>query len=853
MAANAALSSEPEHEPAPLDERVESYRRLAQIFHDVLSEQSLDSLLERIADTLAELVPYDALHVYEADEAGRALVPIHARSEWAAEVMRNEIPYGRGITGWAAERRTPVLANEAHLDPRVAFVPGTPADPEALIAVPLIARGSLKGSLNIYRIGEGASFGAEDLELATSFGDAAALALDNAQIRARLEHLAQTDSLTGLYNHRYFHERLHAELARANRVQDTVALMMLDIDDFKRVNDICGHGEGDRVLRVVGEALRSTARDSDTVCRIGGEEFAVILPSCDERDALGLAARLGQKLRGQACATDEITVSTGIALGPEHATSGRELVACAEAAMMTAKAEGKDRVVVFEDAATDRPAASSDGRDVRSIAHLKMLQSLAGRLNRLNEVSEIGDAIVDELRAFVDYHDCCVYLVDGEELRQVAVRGEHADDARAHVIPVGKGICGHVAATGKPMLVPRIADCEIAIRFSVAEGDESMIAVPLRYAQRTIGVIALSKLGIDQFDGHDLRLLEVLAGNAAVALENARLYESLRHEAENATAWLEFADAVSEAGSVDAIGRETVGTVARLMDVTQCALWLEDPHAGNYRCVAAAGYAGDPESAPLLTQRASRVFAAKLLDGRKTPFLCEADYLRQYFVFDGEPVALRASAIAPLHGYGVRGWIVVRAPEEGLPHFSDERLRLLEGLSYRTSVAIQRTVLLDAQRESAQVASALLEFARELAAVQGRDEVLAAIVALTGRMLGSEWTSVLIEEEGEAGTLRVEAAWREEGAPPPVEVGNEASLGPIRKLVERGDPFLVGPGEAEDVMSLPRQDVPVAVAPLALAYGRLGCITATMLDGLPDRKRRLLAGIANQASIALQR
>ena len=157
-----------------------------------------------------------------------------------------------------------MLANAAHLDPRVAFVPGTPPDPEALITVPLVARGSLKGALNIYRVGEEASFDEDEFELARWFGDAAALALDNAQVRARLEHLAHTDSLTGLYNHRFFHERLRAELNRAGRAHDTVALMMIDIDDFKRVNDVCGHGEGDLVLQLLADVLRTTVRVSDT-------------------------------------------------------------------------------------------------------------------------------------------------------------------------------------------------------------------------------------------------------------------------------------------------------------------------------------------------------------------------------------------------------------------------------------------------------------------------------------------------------------------------------------------------------------------------------------------------------------
>ena len=91
----------------------------------------------------------------------------------------------------------------------------------------------------MYRLGETASFDEDEFELAKWFGDAAALALDNAQVRARLEHQAQTDSLTDLYNHRVFHERLRAELMRASRARDSVALLMFDIDEFKRVNDIC--------------------------------------------------------------------------------------------------------------------------------------------------------------------------------------------------------------------------------------------------------------------------------------------------------------------------------------------------------------------------------------------------------------------------------------------------------------------------------------------------------------------------------------------------------------------------------------------------------------------------------------
>ncbi len=340
--------------------------------------------------------------------------------------MSETFSFGEGITGWAVDHREAVLANRAHLDPRVRFVPGTPIEPEALIAVPLIARGQLKGTLNIYRVGEDAAFSDEEFLLAKRFGDAAALAIDNAHIRARLEHQAETDALTGLYNHRAFHDRLRQELLRASTAHETVALVMLDLDDFKKVNDVYGHGIGDQLLYQVADVLRASVRASDVVCRVGGEEFAVILPSGDLTSSIALAERIGEQLaKLEADAVGKLTVSTGIAVGPENAANPRELVACAEAAMMTAKTRGNGLVVPFDESDRERPSEAEIRRDdVRSIAHLKMLQSLSGKLSRLNDVAQIGLTISDELRLLVDYHNCRVFLREEDDLVPVAFRGD---------------------------------------------------------------------------------------------------------------------------------------------------------------------------------------------------------------------------------------------------------------------------------------------------------------------------------------------------------------------------------------------------------------------------------------------
>src|SRR4029079_10273141 len=438
----------------------EPYRRLAEIFHDVLSEQSLDALLERIADAPAVLIPYEDVHIYEADEAKRELSAVLARGDWADEGMSEAFSFGEGITGWAVDHREAVLANQAHLDPRVRFVPGTPIEPEALIAVPLVARGQLKGTLNIYRVGEDAAFSDEEFLLAKRFGDAAALAIDNAHIRARLEHQAETDALTGLYNHRSFHDRLRQELLRASAAHETVAVVMLDLDDFKKVNDVYGHGIGDHLRQQVADVLRATVRVSDVVCRVGGEEFAVILPAGDVHSSTALAERVGEQLSTlEAEAVGKLSVSTGIAVGPENAANPRELVACAERAVMNAKARGKGLIVPFDVSERERPSEEHVRRDDgRSIAHLKMLQSLSGKLSRLNDGAQIGPTISDELRLLIDYHNCRVFLRDENDLVPVAFRGDLIVDAPGDPVDllptqVGRGITGRVAETGRALLV----------------------------------------------------------------------------------------------------------------------------------------------------------------------------------------------------------------------------------------------------------------------------------------------------------------------------------------------------------------------------------------------------------------
>src|SRR5881227_226904 len=260
----------------------------------------------------------------------------------------------------------------------------------------------------------------------------------------------------------------------------------------------------------------------------------------------------------------------------------RELIACAEASMMTAKARGKNQIVLYEESSLERPESEYDTttRDVRSIAHMKMLQSLGGKLNRLNDVRQIGKVISNELRSLIDYHNCRVFVVEGEDVRPIAFVGTFSSLAKTSMevlaCKVGYGLTGRVAATGESLLLGDAANYVHSKQLPGTDPiDESIIAVPLTFGTRVIGVIVLSKLGLNQFDDDDVRLLEVLAGHASVALENAKLYEAARREAERATALLEFSRELAIADGLEEVVERIVELSARTLGAPRASVWLQ--------------------------------------------------------------------------------------------------------------------------------------------------------------------------------------------------------------------------------------------------------------------------------------
>ena len=210
------------------------------------------------------------------------------------------------------------------------------------LTVPLIAAGERFGMLELV----GHSFSKEHRMNAASLVAHAVVALENARLHGMVEQQALADALTGLANRRAVSDALHAEAARAQRLETPLSVALADLDGFKEVNDVYGHAVGDEVLKVFADVLRQTLRESDVAGRWGGEEFLLLLPGADEEGAAQLADRIRIALADREVASVRglrVTASFGVA---EYAgqLNTEQLVAAADEALYRAKRAGKDRV-----------------------------------------------------------------------------------------------------------------------------------------------------------------------------------------------------------------------------------------------------------------------------------------------------------------------------------------------------------------------------------------------------------------------------------------------------------------------------------------------------------------------------
>jgi diguanylate cyclase (GGDEF)-like protein len=235
------------------------------------------------------------------------------------------------------------------------------------LCIPLIAQGESLGTFTI--LTDETDWRKEEINMAQTLAEQMAIILASLQLREDLRQQAIRDPLTGLFNRRYLTEALFQNIGRADRQHSHVSAMMIDIDNFKRFNDTYGHDIGDLVLQRIAIELKQCTRKGDILSRYGGEEFCLVCPDLNDKDAMGLGERLCERIRRLTLDVDgtkvsNLSISLGMATYPQHSRNGEDLLKVADEALYQAKAQGKNQVFL----ALEQPEESIDGSSSTEIS-----------------------------------------------------------------------------------------------------------------------------------------------------------------------------------------------------------------------------------------------------------------------------------------------------------------------------------------------------------------------------------------------------------------------------------------------------------------------------------------------------
>lgn len=338
-------------------QHVQQLDALYSIMGDITGNLNLDDVLRAIVTRMLTLVraTQGALALYDAQQ-NHLVVHLSVNMDYDYTGVR--LALGEGAMGKAALLRQPIVVNDYRAWSERS--PHCEAESTAnVLAVPLLAGDELVGAMSVGDNDLKRIFTANDIRLLSMFAQQATIAIKNARLFEEVQYLAITDPLTGLYNRRYFLTTARRELERARRHHLPLVVIIADLDDFKRINDTCGHPVGDRVLQTFSGLLRRELRSIDLLARYGGEEFILLLPETDENGGVQVVERLRLMLSRTTIVTGQgvaqVTASFGMAVyaEPFDGMSIDTLVMRADEALLRAKQVGKNRLEIWQNQTKD--------------------------------------------------------------------------------------------------------------------------------------------------------------------------------------------------------------------------------------------------------------------------------------------------------------------------------------------------------------------------------------------------------------------------------------------------------------------------------------------------------------------
>ncbi|MCK4464044.1 MAG: diguanylate cyclase [Candidatus Omnitrophica bacterium] len=349
------LSIENKRLLASIRVKKEKLEHLVQIGKTMSAILNLDELVNFIVSKVAKLLTAEKSSLMLLDEKTGKLTIKAAKGLNKDAIKKTEIKLGSAVAGMVAQQGEPLLVKNIEKDKRFKRKNSSKYKSKSFLSLPLKIKGKVTGVINIAdKIPTPTGvFTEDDLKVLSVIIHQAAVAIENAKLYKDVTNLAITDSVTGLFNHRYFQERLTQEVNRIQRYGGTLSLAILDVDLFKKYNDTYGHLYGDRALRDIADILRNSIRKVDVAARYGGDEFVVILPETDMQGAEIVAKKIRQRVEEFPFAKKEdkppvrLTISIGIAAYRKDLEK-KQFIDIADKALYQAKKQGKSRIYLVK-------------------------------------------------------------------------------------------------------------------------------------------------------------------------------------------------------------------------------------------------------------------------------------------------------------------------------------------------------------------------------------------------------------------------------------------------------------------------------------------------------------------------
>ena len=639
-------------------------RLLWPAFARLATMRDAGSVLELTARTVGGALDLDSVQIAEHTPDGISLAHAWARDANSTLAFTDElaplVAEHAGGERWrwnaGSRKRADPAVEAALIEQRV----------RSAIGLPLVTPTGLHG----YLIGLSTKplrLAADALDEAALLAAHAAASLENLRAFERKELEAATDSLTGLANHRRFHEAGQALID--SQAVGGFTLVLADIDDFKELNDSRGHVAGDDALRTAGRLLRRGMRSADSVYRLGGEEFAMLLPATTKANARTVCRRLQRAFAAADFDGWKLTLSFGVASCPDDGTELRDLTQAADSALYEAKRLGKDRITFADERLIARRSPSMAARTRRSFEQIRLLQDLATELSATRTQSDVAEALLRILGEAIP-HDSAAVLpagADGLVLETLATTGEAASDLGAILTAASLDAVARRQA--------RLLDSPGAIAMSV-------LAAPLAGEGRVVGAVALSAAGSGAFDRDDLRLLDLMAHVAGLAFENSLLVERTEADRGRALALLDLGHRLHLCLTPDAIGDVLSSAVVGQIACDRSVVWEYGPED---RCVigAAGATAGAIRAAASERLPIDDTTLAEQRGARGETTLAKTGEHREIAGVDYPPTCVVAEV--PIMRRGVRVG-KLSAVRNGGPFAADDVI-LLEGMAAQAALA----------------------------------------------------------------------------------------------------------------------------------------------------------------------